>query len=113
MAGRSERMGLRTLTLVAASAAIACGMARAQHYEPSTGRSPFTLLAVPADGIGYLQAREDARRLWREGKYAEAEPLLERLTRDYPRDAWNWMTLARVKSRLGKHLEAARANEKA
>jgi hypothetical protein len=75
--------------------------------------SPFTLLAVPADGSGYFQAREQARRLWRENKAAEAEPLLERLARDYPRDAWNWMTLARVKTRLGKPLDAAIAHERA
>ena len=72
---------------------------------------PMDLMAVPADGVAYYRAKAEARRLWREKKYAEAEPLYERVTREYPRDAWTWMTLARVKSRLDKHGEAARANE--
>src|SRR5262245_15041773 len=86
------------------------GIARA--FDPAKD-SPFTLLAVPDDGIGYLRDRQAARQLWRDKRYAEAEPLFERLVREYPRDAWTWMTLARVKSRLGKHAEAARANERA
>ena len=75
--------------------------------------SPFTLLAVPDDGVGYFTRHMRARELWREGKYAEAEPLLESLVREYPRDGWNWRTLARVKARLGKPLEAAEANRRA
>jgi hypothetical protein len=87
--------------------------AHANHYDPASGESPATLMAGPGDGIAYYRARVQAKRLWRDKKYAEAEPILERLTRDYPRDPWNWMTLARVQARLDKPREAARANEKA
>jgi hypothetical protein len=52
--------------------------AHANHYDPASGESPATLMAVPADGIAYYRARVQAKRLWRDKKYAEAEPILER-----------------------------------
>jgi len=97
--------------VVAVAAAVLALNAAAQPRVPT--ESPFSLFAVPEDGVGYYAKHMRARELWREGKHAEAEPLLEALVREYPRDAWNWRTLARVKARLGKHLEAAEANKRA
>lgn len=86
--------------------------AAAQAYDPET-QSPWSLLAVPADGLAYHQAGIRARALVAEKKWAEAEPLVERLVREYPRDGRNWILLGRVKQPLGKHAEAAAAYDRA
>lgn len=88
------------------------GGAGAQAYDPRT-QSPATLLAAPADGVAYHESRLRARALVREKKYAGAEPLAERLVRDYPRDGENWVLLGEVKRGLEKHAEAAAAYETA
>ena len=73
-------------------------------FDPATD-SPRSLMAVPPDGVGYYRDRMEARRLWRERKYAEAEPFFERITAEYPRDAWSWMTLARGPAdRMGRRI---------
>jgi predicted Zn-dependent protease len=46
-------------------------------------------------------------------KWQEAEPLIEQLVRDYPRDRDNWRMLVRTKRRLGKFADAAEAAERA
>ena len=48
-----------------------------------------------------------------QGKAAEAEPLADRITRDYPRDRENWLLAAQVKMTLKKFVEAAAAYERA
>ena len=98
------------LLLLVQAAGAAAG---AQTYDPAKGESPLILLSVPKDGVAYYETKERARELVRSEKYAEAEPLAERLARDYPRDGENWMLLARVKRGLNKHLEAAAAHERA
>ena len=78
-------------------------------YDPASGESPLTLLAVPEDGIAYYDTKLLARRLYRERKYAEVEPLVERLARDPE----NWRLLAFTKSALKKPLEAVAAYREA
>jgi hypothetical protein len=46
------------------------------------------------------------------GAAATAEPLAEKLVRDYPRDAENWLLLATARKLLEKHAEAAAAYER-
>lgn len=82
-------------------------------YDPQTDGSPLRLLESPKDGVAYYEAKLGVRQLYREKKYAEAEPLLEQLVRDYPRDPENWRLLAAVKTNLGKPLEALPANNEA
>lgn len=82
-------------------------------YDPESGKSPLVLLAVPKDGIAYYETKLQAKRLYEEKKFAEAEPLLERLVREYPRDPENWRMLAFTKERLKKPLEAVAAHEQA
>ncbi|MFP5286221.1 MAG: tetratricopeptide repeat protein [Thermoanaerobaculia bacterium] len=89
------------------------GTAGAQTYDPAKGESPFVLLAAPKDGVAYYETKERARALVESEKYAEAEPLLEQLVRDYPRDPENWMWLGRTRWVLKKYAEAAAAYEKA
>jgi hypothetical protein len=84
------------------------GVAAAQSYDPRT-QSPLRLLSMPSDGVTYYQTRERVRSLLKAGTYAEAEPLAERLAREYPRDGSNWIMLAQVKEGLKKHREAAKA----
>lgn len=83
--------------------------ADAQWYDPASGQSPMVLLQVPADGVAYYEARERARALNQERRFAEAVPLLEQLVRDYPRDPETWMMLGRARYWLGKYREAADA----
>ncbi len=82
-------------------------------YDPASGVSPLTLLAAPKDGVTYYETKLQARRLYEEKKYSEAEPLLERLVREYPRDPENWRMLADTKKNLKKPLEAVPAYEQA
>ncbi len=85
--------------------------ARAQRYDPDKG-SPMRLLVAPKDGVAYYELRKHAAGL-AFGNAAEAEPLIEQLVRDYPRDAENWMLLGVVKRGVNKPAEAAVAFEKA
>jgi tetratricopeptide (TPR) repeat protein len=104
------------LVLSAALGAIpllSSGAATAQTYEPLSGKSPLVLLDAPKDGVAYYQTMERARALHKAQKWAEAEPVLEQLTRDYPRDPETWTMLGRVKARLKKWPEARAAWEKA
>jgi tetratricopeptide (TPR) repeat protein len=87
--------------------------ADAQWYDPASGQSPMVLMQVPEDGVAYYQIKERARALLRERQFAEAEPLLEQLVRDYPRDPENWTALGRTRYNLRKFREAADAWGKA
>jgi tetratricopeptide (TPR) repeat protein len=86
--------------------------ARAQSYDPAT-ESPLILVTAPADPIAYYDARAKARALLDQKKAAEAEPLAERITREYPRDGDNWVLLAEVRKTLNKHAAAAAAYQRA
>src|SRR3712207_8825994 len=68
----------------------------------------FRSLTAPKDPLAYLDARARARALLGQGKAAEAEPLAEQITREYPRDGENWFLLGEVKESLKKHREADR-----
>jgi tetratricopeptide (TPR) repeat protein len=46
-------------------------------------------------------------------KYAEAEPLTERLVQEYPLDGHNWLLLARTARHLGRYKQAADAYQRA
>jgi tetratricopeptide (TPR) repeat protein len=99
-------------------AVLAAGVTRGAHaqtYDPDDpgSGSPLVLLEVPGDGPAYYAQRERARELLRRQSHSEAEPLLEQLARDYPRDFENWNSLAEVKEALKKYAEAAAAYEKA
>ncbi|HSU13138.1 hypothetical protein [Longimicrobium sp.] len=89
------------------------GTAGAQTYDPAKGESPLTLLSVPADGVAYFQAKTRARELFNAQKWAEAEPLLLRLARDYPRDPENWYLLGFAQRNLHHDAEAAVSFERA
>lgn len=113
--GIPARNTIRSTTAAAlflVAAALSPGMAGSQTYDPTEG-SPLTLLSVPRDGVAYYEAKLRAAELVSEKQYAEAEPLVERLTREYPRDGENWILLARVKRGLDKPAEAAPAYERA
>lgn len=104
---------IRPAALLLSAAAVLSGTpAGAQSYDPGRD-SPLSLLAVPADGVAYFDTRTRAEALFAERKYAEAEPLAERLVREYPRDGENWILLGRVKGALDRHAEAAAAFERA
>lgn len=94
------------------AAAILSAPAPAQRYDPAT-QTPLSLLTAPGDPLAYLDARRKAWALGRERKFAEAEPLAEQITREYPRDGENWLLLGHVKRALEKYPEAAAAFEKA
>jgi tetratricopeptide (TPR) repeat protein len=83
------------------------------EYDPKSGVSPLVLLATPGNGVAYYETKVRARRLYGEGKFAEVEPLLERLAREYPRDPENWRLLAFTKENLKKPLEAISAHKQA
>ena len=87
-------------------------MSGAQAYDPTT-HSPLRLAEGPKDPLAYRDARLKARALVAQGKVAEAEPLAEWVTREYPRDGENWLLLGKVKRSLKKYAEAASAFEKA
>ena len=78
---------------IAAAALLLSGTAGAQTYDPSSGESPLVLMKVPADGVAYFETKERARALMADRQFAEAEPLLEQLVRDYPRDPETWTML--------------------
>ena len=95
--------------------AVAIGAARqtgAQTFDPQT-QSPMTLMAVPADGIGYYRDKQRVAELLGQQRWADAEPVLDRLTAQYPRDGMNWRRLGLVREQLGKHRESAEAYERA
>jgi tetratricopeptide (TPR) repeat protein len=104
----------RTRIYIAASALLlsAHAVAGAQSYDPAT-QSPLSLLTAPRDPLAYFDARKRASALLGEGKAAEAEPLAEQITREYPRDGENWFLLGQVKNSLKKYPEAAAAYERA
>lgn len=83
-----------------------------QWYDPETG-DPLSLLSVPQDGVEYYQTVNRVRSLLASRQYAEAEPLAEQLTREYPRDGQNWILLATIKRLLDKPEESAAAYEEA
>ncbi|HYR06868.1 MAG TPA: hypothetical protein VEQ60_03790, partial [Longimicrobium sp.] len=87
--------------------------AHAQWYDPASGQSPMVLMAAPEDGVAYYEVKERARALYENSQWAEVEPLLERLVREYPRDPENWTMLGRTRFRLRKFREAAAAWEQA
>ncbi len=87
-------------------------MAGAQSYDPAV-QSPLNLLTAPPDPVAYFDARQKARALVGEGKIAEAESLIEQITREYPRDGENWLLLGNLRRALNKFPEAAAAFEKA
>lgn len=100
---------MRSTHLALAAALLLTAPAAAQTYNPASGQSPMVLMQVPADGVAYYQTKERARALMANRQFAEAEPLLDRLTADYPRDPENWTMLGRARYRLGKNREAAEA----
>ena len=101
----------RVLAAVALAAVFTTPLG-AQSFDPAKD-SPLTLLTAPPDPIAYLERRNQGFSLANAQNWAGAEPILEQLTRDYPRDGVNWVMLGSVKSRLDKPREAAAAYEKA
>lgn len=83
-----------------------------QSYDPKS-HSPMSLFAAPRDPVAYLDTKARVQALVSENKAAEAEPLAEQITREYPRDGENWILLGHVKRLLSKHAEAAAAYERA
>jgi tetratricopeptide (TPR) repeat protein len=104
-------MNLKPLAVLALS--LLSSPLAAQWYDPGTGASPLTLLAAPRDGVAYFQAKERAREHFQARRFADAEPLLLQLAREYPRDPENWYLLGLTQTALGKHAEAYTAYEKA
>lgn len=84
----------------------------AQSYDPAT-QSPMSLLSSPSDPLAYFDARARVRSLLSENRAAEAEPLAEQVTREFPRDGENFILLGQVKRLLSKHRESAAAFERA
>lgn len=82
-------------------------------YDPQTDGSPLSLLDAPKDGIKYYETKLQASKLFGQKNYAEAEPLFEKLVRDYPRDPETWQYLAFTKNRLKKYSEAIAAHKQA
>ena len=95
--------------IVSAAALLLPSIALAEQYDPAAGLSPVVLLQSPSDPAFYYRARERAKTLYKAEEWAKAEPLLEELTRMYPRDPDNWRMLARTKRRLDKFAEAGTA----
>lgn len=106
-------MSRRSMGLLVVTCLLVSGTAGAQTYDPKSGESPLVLLAVPKDGVAYYDVKVRARAFYESEKYAEAEPLLEQLVRDYPRDPENWMMLGRTRFVLEKYAQAVTAFEKA
>lgn len=71
------------------------------------------LMIAPKDPLAYYRARQEVARLVASSRFADAEPLAERLTREFPRDGENWYFLARSRAGIGKHRDAALAFERA
>jgi hypothetical protein len=97
---------------LACSSLLFAASAAAQSYDPRT-QSPMRLVVAPGDAVAYYEARARARALLSEKKAAEAEPLAEQVTREYPRDGENWLLLGEVKKALNKPLESAAAYQRA
>lgn len=95
-------MTLARMAPVAFIPLLLAGTTDAQAYDPAAGTSPLTLLAAPTDGVAYHEARLRARELFGAQKFAEAQPVLEQLARDYPRDPENWMLLGHNLRRLSR-----------
>jgi hypothetical protein len=101
---------------VAIAAFPASGAGLAQTTA-KTGR-PETFLAAPADGVAYYGGTQRAARLIEDHKWADAEVLLDELTRAFPLDSAytlltsNWGRLATARRQQGKHAAAIRAYEK-
>lgn len=57
--------------------------------------------ADPAAAVRFYETYERARGLYEAGRYAEAEPLLEELTRALPADGSLWHHLGRARQRRG------------
>ncbi|HEX5872636.1 MAG TPA: hypothetical protein VFY65_19535 [Longimicrobium sp.] len=100
---------MRTRLLVLLLLFIIPRNAAAQWYDPASGESPMVLMKVPEDGVAYYELKERARVLYDSSKWAEVEPLVERLVAGYPRDPENWTMLGRTRFRLRKFREAAEA----
>jgi hypothetical protein len=93
--------------------------AAAQNYDPNIRASgpPQGMLLAPRDPVAYYQAKLRVRELVNDEEGVEdavqAEPLAERLVREYPRDGENWLLLGTAKRLLKKDAEAAVAYERA
>ncbi len=74
--------------------------------------TPQSPLIAPADPIGYFERLTRARALIAKEDFAGAEPLLEQLAREYPRDRLNWSLLGTSKRRLNKCAEAIPAYQR-
>ncbi|HKP15634.1 MAG TPA: tetratricopeptide repeat protein [Gemmatimonadaceae bacterium] len=101
--------------MTAVALTLAAGLTRpagAQTFDPQT-QSPMTLMAVPADGVGYYRDKQRGVELLTQRRWADAEQLYARLTAEYPRDGMNWRRLGLAREQLGKHLESAAAYERA
>jgi tetratricopeptide (TPR) repeat protein len=61
----------------------------------------------------YFGLYKKAAKLAADGDFSDAEPLVDRLVIDYPIDGQNWLLAGRVKRKLGKFDDAARAYRKA
>lgn len=110
--GASSAMRFATFRFVFAfSLALNSVVAAAQGYDPERA-SPMSLLVAPKDGVAYYEQRKRLAQLAFSNAEA-AEPLMEQLIRDYPRDAENWMLLGVIKRGVNKPAEAAVAFEKA
>jgi hypothetical protein len=101
------------LTISAFSLLLSGTMAGAQTYDPAQGESPRVLMNGPADGVAYYQLKERAVELFNAQKWAEAEPLLQQLTREYPRDPENWWVLGFAQRNLHHDAAAAVSFERA
>ncbi|HEX8245151.1 MAG TPA: hypothetical protein VF541_16690 [Longimicrobium sp.] len=106
-------MHLERIAVIAAAGLLLCAEAGAQTYDPSSGQSPLTLLAGPADGVAYFQTKLRARELFEAQKWADVVPLAGQLVRDYPRDPENWLLLGYSQRRLNQFDQAIAAYQKA
>ncbi len=76
----------------------------------SSGIDGIALVQSPMlDPLQYLDLKKNAQSLSDEGRFGEAEPLVQRLVHDYPVDGQNWLLLGRVERKLGKFDAAATA----
>ena len=102
---------MKSIVIAAVCLTVNTMAVQAQLYDPREA-SPLTLLAAPKDGVAYYDLRLQVIQLIA-GNISAAEPLVEQLVREYPRDAENWMLLGQVKRSVNKPGEAAAALEKA
>jgi tetratricopeptide (TPR) repeat protein len=80
-------------------------------YDPASGVTPLVLLGGSENGVDYHTRRYRAEMLLRQREYAQAEPMLEQLVREYARDPETWYMLATLKMAVEKPLEAIPAWE--